>query len=269
MPLSIQGRPTDRQALRTICAALDAGIDFIDTADVYCLDDSDIGHNERAIAKAIRHWAGGEVVVATKGGLARPGGAWTRKGDPEHLRSACERSLLALGTDCIDLYQLHAPDPKVDFLDSVDAIARLKAEGKVRFVGLSNVDVPQIRAASELVTITSVQNRCNPYDVRSFDNGVIQYCEENGITFLAYSPVGGGRGHKRLSRDPDLVQVASETGADPYQVALAWLLARSLRVVPIPGASKISSALSSAGAMDLELSAQELELLDRNFFGKK
>jgi len=268
MPLSIQGRPSERQGLRTLMSALEAGIDFIDTADVYCLDDDDIGHNERTIAKAVRQW-GGEVLVATKGGMERPGGAWTRNGSPKHLRSACEKSLVALNTDCIDLYQLHAADPKVEFMDSVQTLAQLQSEGKVRYVGLSNVDVAQIRAASELITVTSVQNRCNPYDVRSFDNGVIRYCEQNEITFLAYSPVGGSRNHRRLSKDDDLQAVAQVTGADAYQVALAWLLARSPAMVPIPGASRVSSALSSAGAMDLQLSASDLGRLDRNFFRKK
>jgi len=269
MPISIQGRPPERQGIRTICAALDAGMDFIDTADAYCHDNSDIGHNERIIAKAVKKWAGGDVFIATKGGLERPGGAWTRNGDPDHLRKACEKSLVALGTDCIDLYQLHAPDPKVPFMDSVQAIAGLQKAGKVKHVGLSNVDVQQIRQASEIITVTSVQNRCNPYDVRSFDNGVIEYCEGHDITFLAYSPVGGGRGHQRLSQDKDLNAVAESLGADAYQVALAWLLARSPAMVPIPGASKTSSAMSSAGAMDLRLPGADLERLDRNFFREK
>ncbi len=269
MPISIRGRPPERQGIRTICAALDAGIDFIDTADAYCLDNDDIGHNERIIAKAVKQWAGGRVFIATKGGIERPGGAWTRNGDPAHLKSACEKSLVALGSDCIDLYQLHAPDPKVPFMDSVNALAQLQKQGKIRHVGLSNVDVKQIRAASELVRIVSVQNRCNPYDVRSFDDGVIRYCEGHDITFLAYSPVGGDRGHGRLGKDKDLNEVAETRGADAYQVALAWLLARSPAMIPIPGASKTSSALSSAGAMDLRLSNDDLDKLDRNFFAKK
>src|SRR5690606_23709592 len=129
MPLSIQGRPDEAQAIAVIHAALDAGITFIDTADAYCLDDGEIGHNERLIAKALAAWPSARVVVATKGGLERPGGRWETNGRPEHLRAACERSLAALGVEQIELYQLHAPDSAVPFAESVGALADLRREG--------------------------------------------------------------------------------------------------------------------------------------------
>ena len=141
MPLSITGRPSEEQAVRTIHAALDAGMDLIDTADVYCLDDADMGHNERLIARALRQWKGGRnVLVATKGGLRRPKGEWTRDASHQRMRSACEASLKALGVGTIDLYQLHAPDEKVRFEDTLGALADLRKAGKVRLVGLSNVN---------------------------------------------------------------------------------------------------------------------------------
>jgi aryl-alcohol dehydrogenase-like predicted oxidoreductase len=138
MHLSIAGRPAEAQGIRVIHAALDAGVTLIDTADVYCLNQHDIGHNERLIAEALASWAGRRdtVIVATKGGLLRPDGRWENDARPEQLRAACDRSLLALGTDRIDLYQLHAPDPHVPFADSVGELSRLRERGKIRGVGL-------------------------------------------------------------------------------------------------------------------------------------
>lgn len=261
MPLSIAGRPDRGQAIDVIRAAVDAGMTLIDTADVYCLDDDDIGHNERLIAEAL-DGISSEVVVATKGGLRRPGGAWTTDGRPEHLRAACEASLVALRRDVIDLYQLHAPDDDVPLADSVGELARLCEAGKIRHVGLSNVDVAEIEEARTIVEIASVQNRCNLFDTKSFANGVVDHCMAEGIAFLPHSPVGGHRGHARAGTDPDVVAIAGELGASPYEVLLAWLLAAGDQIIPIPGASKISSARSSARAADLELPAEALERLD-------
>jgi aryl-alcohol dehydrogenase-like predicted oxidoreductase len=146
MHLSIQERPPEEQGIRVIHAALDAGVTLIDTADVYCLDDREIGHNERLIARALRSYGGSKekVIVGTKGGMARPGGQWVMAGRPEQLRAACDRSLKALGVNQIDLYQLHTPDRAVPLTDSVGALADLRREGKIRWVGLSNVSVTEI-----------------------------------------------------------------------------------------------------------------------------
>jgi aryl-alcohol dehydrogenase-like predicted oxidoreductase len=165
MPLSTAGRPDAAESVKVLHASLDAGMTLIDTADVYCLDERDIGHNERLIARALREWSGDpdDIVVATKGGLTRPGQRWDSDARPEHLRSACEASLTALGVEVIDLYQLHRPDPKVPLEDSVEALADLHAEGKIRAVGLSNVSVDEIRRASAIVPIASVQNRLSPF----------------------------------------------------------------------------------------------------------
>lgn len=261
MPMSISGRPQEATAIAVIHAAIEAGVTLIDTADCYCLDDGDIGHNERLISKALRGRRE-QVVVATKGGVERPGGAWTTNGRPEHLRSACERSLAALGVDIIDVYQLHAPCDEVKFADSVGALARLREEGKVRHVGLSNVSVGEIEEACAIVPIVSVQNRCSPFDLSSFTNGVVRSCEERGITFLAYSPVNGGRGKVRVAKDPTLLEVGARHGVSPFQVALAWLLGTGPRMLPIPGASKVANAQDSAAAMALVLTPADVAQLD-------
>ena len=263
MPMSIAGRPGEEDSVRVIQAALDAGMDFIDTADVYCLDDDDIGHNERLIARAIRGRTG--VVVATKGGLERPKGAWTSNGHPDHLRRACEKSLRALGVDRIDLYQLHAPDDDVPYLDSIGALAALRDEGKIAHIGLSNVSVDEIRAAVDVVPIVSVQNRCNPFDRSAWEDGVVQYCTEQGIAFLPYSPVGGGCGKRQVANNETLKAVALRHNVSPFQVALAWLLLKSPVMIPIPGASKVPNAVDSAAAMRLQLPSDDMAELDAAF----
>ncbi|ACY17817.1 aldo/keto reductase [Haliangium ochraceum] len=253
MPMSLQGRPDEAHCIAVIHAALDAGITLIDTADVYCIDNDDIGHNERLIAKALAAWPTAEVFIATKGGLERPGGAWVSNGHPEHLRAACERSLNALGVERIDLYQLHAPDASVPFSDSVGALADLQRAGKIAHIGLSNVDVAQIREAQDIATIASVQNRCNLFDTDAFENGVVAYCQAQNIAFLPHSPVGGHRGHSRLDQHEGLSHLAARLDITPYELALAYLLALSPVVIPIPGASKTSSVESSARAADIAL----------------
>lgn len=269
MPMSIQGRPEASQGVATIHASIDAGVNFIDTADVYCLDDSDIGHNERLIASALRERADREtILVATKGGMRRPGGSWTRDGSPSHLREACEQSLRSLGVEQIFLYQFHAPDPAVPFADSVGALAELQHEGKVRFVGLSNVSVAEIAEASKIVDVASVQNRFNPYFREAIDSGVIEECARRGITFLAYSPVGGGRLTKKIPQFDVLTRIAEAHGVSPWSVTLAWVRQHGQTVVPIPGASKPSSAVDSAKSADLTLSDVEIELIDRAEFSR-
>ena len=261
MPLSVTGRPPENDAIRVIHAALNAGVTLIDTADVYCLNDQDIGHNERLIAKAVRTWSGSPPVVATKGGLIRPGGRWDRRGGPDHLRQACERSLQALGVEQIDLYQWHAPDPRVPFEDSVGALAALQEAGKVARVGLSNVSVDEIERAQTIVEIHSVQNRLNPFFREAVDNGVVQYCDDHGICFLAYSPVGGGRLNKKLPEHPTLSSMSARLGASPHQLVLAWVLAQGSSVVVIPGARSIANAVSSARAADITLSPDDIDAI--------
>ncbi len=264
MPMSIQGRPDEAQSLAVIHAALELGVTLIDTADVYCLDDGDLGHNERLIAKALATASQdtSRVLVATKGGLRRPGGAWTTDARPSQLRAACERSLRALGLPRIGLYQLHAVDDAVPLEESVGELARLREEGKITHVGLSNVDASELDRALRIVPIVSVQNRFHVRDRRfAIDSGVLRRCEELGIAFLPYSPVGGGRGKEKLGQDRALVEVGKKHGASAHEVALAWLLARSDALFPIPGASRVESIRSSVRAASLRLDAEDLKAI--------
>ena len=266
MPLSIQGRPGWEEAKRVVVRAVELGVDFVDTADVYCLDDSEIGHNERLIAEALDEaGARDRVTVATKGGLTRPEGRWENDGRPEHLRRACERSLEALGVDRIDLYQLHAPDPRVRFEASVGEMARLYEEGLVRAVGLSNVSLMQLRVAEGIVPITSVQNRYNPWDRSAEQTGLIRYCDEHSVTFLPYSPVGGGRRVKLLRENEALREIADRHGATPEEMVIAWILAASPSLVAIPGASREESIESSVRAASLTLDERTRRELEEAF----
>jgi len=263
MYMSIRGRPDESQAIETITAALDAGVTFIDTADVYCLDDDDLGHNERLIQKALAS-AGRpkDVLVATKGGLGRPGGAWAARARPEQLTHACERSLKALGVECIDLYQLHAPDPEVPLADSMGAMLRLVEAGKVRRVGLSNVSVSEIEQAREIVPIASVQNRWNPSHRDPEHDGVLSHCEKLGIAFLPYSPFGGARGARSLFQVGTLSKRAKAHGMSVHRLVLAWMLEKSPVVLPIPGARRSASIVDSAAAADVRLTAGDVTAIE-------
>jgi aryl-alcohol dehydrogenase-like predicted oxidoreductase len=265
MYMSIQGRPGDDEGVRTIHAAIDAGVTLIDTADVYCLDHRDIGHNERLIARALRERRAPSVVVATKGGLERPRGAWTRNARPEHLRKACEASLAALGVERIAVYQLHAPDPDARFEDTVGELARLRSEGKVAHVGLSNVNVHEIEKAAAIVPIVSVQNRWNPSHRSPESDGVLARCTRDGIAFLPYSPFGGASGAKTLARTGRLAEEAKKRGVSPHRLVIAWMLAKSPVVVPIPGARRAESIVDCAQAADLALSPGDVAAIEASF----
>ena len=262
MPLGIRGSLPLKDAADVIHAAIDAGMNFIDTANVYCTDNQDLGLNERTIASALKSIDSDNVIVATKGGLVRPQGRWERRGSPQDLRVACEKSLVDLGVEAITLYQLHAPDSLVPFAESVGELARLKSEGKIMNVGLSNVDRDLIEEAMSIVTVTSVQNRCSTLYRRDFQNGLIDYCREQSITYIAYSPMGGGSNHVTLRDEPVLAELAQAHEVTAYQIVLAWLLEKSDNILPIPGASRISSAVSSANAVNVKLSAEDVARID-------
>jgi len=263
MPLSLAGRPAESAAIAVIHAALDEGVTLIDTADSYCRDEKDYGHNERLIAKALKsHPLGKHAKVATKGGYTRPHGGWVVDARPDRLRKCCEASLRALGVETLWLYQLHHPDGRVPFAESVGALARLKQQGKVLHLGLSNVSAEQIAQAQRIVRIETVQNECNPLATDDFRNGVIASCARQGMTYIAYSPVGGQWGHRQQSRNRLLAAIAKAHGVSAYQVALAWLLQAAPHIVPIPGASKVSSIRDSAKAVELMLTKEEIQRID-------
>lgn len=264
MPLSVQGRPDERQAIRTIHAALDAGVTLIDTADAYCLDGTETGHNERLVARAVRSWSGDRdrIVIATKGGHCRsPAGAWLVDGRPEYLKAACEASLATLGVEAIALYQHHRPDPDVAYEDSIGALRELQVEGKVRLVGIGNASVVQIRQAMSIVEVASVQNEFSPEFRTSVPE--IELCARHGVAFLAWGPLGGMGAARTLGRrHPAFERVALSHGVSPQQVCLAWALARSPAVIPIPGSRRPETILDSLAAVGLRLGEDELAFLD-------
>lgn len=264
MPLSISGRPSEENALEVIKASLDNGVTFIDTANVYCLDDNDIGHNEKLIAKALKKLSPSEnIIVATKGGLIRPDGRWETKGTPTFLKQSAEKSLQSLGVEQIFLYQLHAPDSDVPFAESVEALKELKDEGKIKHVGLSNVSVEQLKEAIEIVDIQSVQNRCGAFCQRDLKNGLVRFCEDNNITYIPYSPVGGGSRHQNFMTHEVLKNLSNKYETSPYCVVLAWLLGHGEKIIPIPGASKIHSATDSPKAIQISLTKDDMELMNK------
>jgi aryl-alcohol dehydrogenase-like predicted oxidoreductase len=260
MPMSLAGRPDEAQSIRTIHAALDAGANLIDTADAYCRDESEVGHNERLIAKAIRDRRDG-VLVATKGGHTRPGGDWDLDGSPAHLRAACEASLRALETDRIDLYQYHRPDPRVPYAESVGALKELQDEGKVRWIGLSNANLDQLDEALGIAEIVAIQNQLSLEFSSPLAKGEVQAATERGIAFLPWSPLGGiGNAESPGGVNP-VKEAAERHGVSPQQVALAWLLSLAPTVIPIPGATRPETITDSLAAARLELSAEELQAI--------
>jgi aryl-alcohol dehydrogenase-like predicted oxidoreductase len=264
MPLSIQGRPGEEQAFEVIRTFLEAGGNFIDTANVYCLDDSDIGHNERLIARALdRLGKRDQVVITTKGGLRRPNTQWVVDGDPAFLRRSCEQSLRDLKTDCIALYQLHAVDANTGLMPSLEELIRLREEGKIAHIGLSNVSLEILRTALEHAPVATVQNRCNPFEKQDFRNGLIDFCRTRGITYIPHSPVGGHYGHVRLNQSVLFGRLAEKYSASRYCIALAWLLGKGAHMLPIPGASKPGSIADSMGALGVVLNEDDIRDIDR------
>ena len=268
MPMSIEGRPDRSRSLATIHAALDAGITLIDTADAYHLDASDVGHNETLIAEALASYGGDTsgVLVATKGGHLRPGGgAWTLDGTPAHIKAACEASLQRLGVDAIGLYQFHRPDPTVPYEDSVGAIADLLDAGKIRMAGISNANPDQIRIAQQILggRLVSVQNQFSPA-FRSSEPE-LELCDALGIAFLPWSPLGGIKNAADLATTyQPFAEVAAEVGATAQQVTLAWMLAKSPVVIPIPGSSRPETVRASAAATDIALTPAQVSRLDQS-----
>jgi len=249
----VWGEPPDRDAAKDVLRrAVELDVNLIDTADSYGPDVS-----ERLIGEALEPGADG-LVVATKGGLTRSGpGQWAANGHPEHLREACEGSLARLGVERIDLYQLHSPDSDVPFEESVGTLAELRSEGKVRHVGLSNVSTGELATAQEIVPIVSVQNRYSITDRAAED--VLEACDELAIGFLPWFPLAAGS----ATRPGGLLdRVADAHGATQAQIALAWLLARSPVMLPIPGTSSVEHLEENIAAAEIELSDEELAELD-------
>jgi aryl-alcohol dehydrogenase-like predicted oxidoreductase len=256
MRLSTAKDRDDAHSLAVLRAALDAGVTLFDTADAYCRDDSDAGHNERLLAQAI---AGRDAFVVTKGGLVRPDGAWVPNGHAKHLDAAARASRDRLGR--IDLYLLHAVDPKVPLATSVRALAKLRDRGVARGVGLSNVGLHQLEQALAITAIDGIEIELGPFHLDAIRSGLLAACKQRGIRVLAHRPFGGPAGVKRIARDELLVELARKLGATPHEIVLAWL--RRLGTVPLPGATRIESARSISRVAELD--ADSAEQLDRHF----
>jgi aryl-alcohol dehydrogenase-like predicted oxidoreductase/adenylate kinase family enzyme len=262
MRLSTDAERDPERAQATIQAAVAAGITVFDTARAYGHDATELGHNERLLAGALRGAGTGHTArIVTKGGMTRAGGGWVPDGRATAIRSDCEASLTALDGLAIDTYLLHAPDPRTPWATSVRALARLHAEGLVTRVGLSNVNRPQLDEALELAPISAVQVALSIVDDGPLRGGLVERCAELGIAVIAHSPLGGPRRAGALSRREALAQTAAVTGATPAEVALAWLLSVSPAVVAIPGARRPETARSAARAAALNLTDADRAVL--------
>ena len=265
MPMSVREHNDEGLGVRTIHAALDAGVTLVDTADAYSVDEESFGHNEDLIARALREYGAGadDVLVATKGGHTRRGTEWHLDGTAEYLRKACEGSLRRLGVEAIGLYQHHRPDPKVDYAETIGGLKALIDAGLIVHAGISNADTDQIRLAHDILGdgLAAVQNEFSP----RFRSSQVELdlCTELGIAFLPWSPLGGMSGASALGdRFAPFAEVGVKHGVSPQQVALAWELAKSPVVIPIPGASRVESVKDSVAAAGLRLDEEDLARLD-------
>jgi aryl-alcohol dehydrogenase-like predicted oxidoreductase len=262
MPMSIEGRPDEARSIATIHAALDAGVTLLDTADAYHVSADEVGHNESLIARALASYGAdtSQVLVATKGGHLRPGdGTWTLNGSLAYLKGACEASLRRLGVEAIGLYQFHRPDPTVPYEESVGALRDLLDEGKIQMAGISNANPDQIRQAMDVLggRLVSVQNQFSPA-FRSSEPE-LRLCGELGIAFLPWSPLGGIANAARLgAAQESFGLVGEELGVSPQQVALAWMLALSPVVIPIPGSTRPETIRDSVAAGSLQLTPEQI-----------
>jgi pyridoxine 4-dehydrogenase len=247
----IWGEPRDQdQAKAALRRAVELGVNFIDTADSYGPEVS-----ERLIAEALYPYPD-DLVIATKGGQVRPGpGRWDPDGRPEHLREACDGSLRRLRLDQIPLYQLHRADPSVPYAESVGALLQLKDEGKIRHIGISNVSEAQLRAAQEITPVVSVQNRYNAADRQS--ESMVDTCEIEQIAFLPWAPI------QQADGNPAVAEAARRHDASPRQIVLAWLLARSPEMLPIPGTGSPEHVETNVAAASIELSSDEVAAITR------
>jgi pyridoxine 4-dehydrogenase len=247
----IWGEPPDQHRARAVLRkVVELGVNFIDTADSYGPEVS-----ERLIAEALYPYPD-DLVVATKGGLVRPGpGRWDRDGRPEHLRAACEGSLRRLRLEQIPLYQFHGPDPKVPLAESLGELVRLKDEGKIRHIGVSNVSEHQLRVAQQVTPVVSVQNRYNAADRKS--ESMVDLCEQEQIVFLPWAPI------QQVDGNPAVDEAAKRHDASARQIALAWLLARSPQMLPIPGTGSSGHAESNVAAASIELTPDEVAAITR------
>jgi len=253
-------RPSRSEAVRMIEEAVEHGLSFIDTANCYALDGSEFGYGDELVRPFMDREG---VTVATKGGMTRTGKAWGSRGDPKYLREMCDASLKRLGTNSIDLYQSHTPDPNVGYEESIGELVRLRTEGKIKNIGVSNVELAELKIAKELADVCSVQNPLSiiyyqPNEREEIDT-MLRYCEGNNIAFIAYAPVGGHRqAHLLPTVSDDFNQLAEEEGLTLYQLVLLALRALSPMIVPIPGSKTRKHILENLATAKMRLAAETL-----------
>ncbi len=251
-------RPSQDQSIKMIETAIEQGsLTFIDTANCYALNEDDFGYGE-LIVKPFVHRAG--ITVATKGGMTRTGTAWGSRGDPGYLRSMCEASLVRLGTDSIDLYQFHTPDPEVPYAESLGELVRLREEGKIKNIGISNANLEELTLAKEMANVCSVQNPLSIiyYDSTEYDP-ILRYCELKDIKYIAYAPLGGFRSpYVMPTVSEEMNQLAASLAMTVYQLALLVLCALSPSIIPIPGSKSEAHILENLAIAKLHLSSETL-----------
>lgn len=262
MPLSITGRPSEAIAIDVIQKFIDLGGNFIDTADVYGLDDTDRGHNEKLIRKALGQKLSDNIILATKGGATRPDGGWgMRGGHPKKLRQACEQSLGNLKIDQHQLYYLHGPDPDVPLAESLGELVRMREEGKIKQIGIANIDLDQLKIALETTEIYAVQNRCNPFCKGDLKNGLIEFCKNNSILYVPYCPLGGWADHAKLASSNLFEPLTQKYSVTSYRICLSWLRQLGKHVIAIPGMDNENQVVENLSAVDLTLDSNDMDVI--------
>ncbi|MCI0381128.1 MAG: HAD-IIIA family hydrolase [Gemmataceae bacterium] len=265
--MATEGRPSEADAIAVIHTALDQGVRLLDTADSYAQSDADFHYGERLASQALASWQGpkDEIKVLTKAGLTRPKGRWVPNGRPEHLRKAVDGSLQALGVERLFLLQLHAHDPRVPFEETLAALAELQRAGKVEHLGLCNVTPLELKQAQRHFRVAVVQNELSVLNRKSAADGMLEWTRQQGIPFLAHRPLGGYAKVARLAKNQVLGPLAERHNATPHQVALAALLVASPHVVPLVGATRAESVLSSVAALRISLDVSDRTALEMRY----
>ncbi|MCH2109110.1 MAG: aldo/keto reductase [Polyangiaceae bacterium] len=261
MLLSITGRPPSDQAMRVIRMALDRGITLFDTSDAYCLDEHDMGHNEQVLARGLEGHRNRVTLVSTVG-LRRPGGAWTVDSDPEYLTESVHRSLKNQAVECLDVVNLYSPDRRVPYEESLGALARLKEQGKIRYIGICNADLSLIRRAETVTPIQVIQNRWNPQHREIEREGVLAHCVETGKALMGYAPFGGTLGAPTLTTLGKLSDQARRRRLSPYQLVLSWMTNKAPVTFITPGARRPESVEDSSGAGSVDFDSDAVRAVE-------
>jgi aryl-alcohol dehydrogenase-like predicted oxidoreductase len=268
--LGMRGKPSEEQAIATIHRALDCGITLINTSDAYCVDESDKHSTEKLVCRALSQYSGDicNVIVATKGGYNRPNEDWIANGNPDYLRQTIDESLAALGGEKpIDLWLLHCVDPNYSLKQSLIPVKEAIANGQVRYAGVSNCSLEQIKRARDIVDIIAVENQLSLWHRKNEVNGVLKYCEQENISFFAWGVLGGGGGKRRtksLAQLPILSEVAQKKNVSVHCILLSWLQSKSPIIVPLVGAIQPREIEDSAKYVDIKLSQEEIKRIDQS-----